>query len=171
MPQRLRVARAQLVEPDLRLFVYGDGCWSLFDDDAVYPSRAAAERAWNRPGVRREVWGATFRMQVPEAAIVYDGVSCDGWRALWATLSRSVFDAADVRAALDRDRAAVAAFRRRCPRGAREISDFLACWLADLDVVERVLELRLEQGHAHGLHAKLGTAERYGSTVSLAGSA
>lgn len=141
MPLRRRISRSpagKTVNPEV--FRVGDGTWSYFQGDPVYPNVVLAARAWRK--CRREVWAATHYTQIPAASTTYDGLTSTGFGRLWGRLSYHVFPAADVLAALVADRAAVAAFREKDPSGARAIADFVDLWLTCLshweDVTRRI---------------------------------
>jgi hypothetical protein len=127
--KRRRVTRNRQADLSgrLELFGYGDGTWSYFIGEPVFSSRRAAARAW--PGVRREVWALERIGDIPQAAIVFDGFSREGFERFWSGWQRREFPRDEVLKALASDRAAVAAFRRRDPSAAREIWDFLDRWL------------------------------------------
>jgi len=92
-----------------RLFQFGNGLWSFFDAQAVYPDRKTAKAAWQ--GCRREVWAQRQRFMPPKAAREYDGLTSD---ALELISSGAPLD--EVLDALRRDRRAVDRFERRDPR-------------------------------------------------------
>ncbi len=140
MPVRRRVARRrQSREVDWRIFRFSDGTWHFFAHESVYPNVETARAAWGR--CRREVWAISRRMWPPAAALAYDGFSRDGFDALWSTWQCATFGAdegRDVLAAIERDRASVAAFQECEPRAARSIADYLDVWLRYLDRLEEV---------------------------------
>lgn len=139
MPVRRRVAQRPTRDVDWRLFRVSDGTWAFFPHHAVYPDVATARPAWCR--VRRDVWAISRRTQPPAAAIAYDGLTRDGFEALWSDWRVTTFasrEAFRVMEALDRDRASVMRFRRKEPRAARVIADYLDVWLRYLDTLECV---------------------------------
>jgi hypothetical protein len=104
--------------------------------DGLFPDTAAARQAW--PRYRRAVWARTDRCSVPHAATVFDGITHSGaMHARWAW-QNVTFPLAEVLAALEADRAHLAAFERADPAGAREIADYLELLREDFGTVERV---------------------------------
>jgi hypothetical protein len=107
---------------------------SNFFGDRCFPSRAAATVAW--PRARRAIWARTPRFHVPAPARVFDGLtidSCDAARDGWF---ERPYPLAAVLDALEGDRAHLAAFTARDPRGAADIGDFLALFAGDLVTIE-----------------------------------
>jgi hypothetical protein len=134
MPIRKRQgSRQHQLIVDSGLFHFGDATWSFFPSEPVYPNRLIAARAWRQ--CRREVWTRSNRFTLPEAAVAFDGLSNQGWERLWTTWQRGPYQLEAVLEGLERDRAAVAAFRRRESR-AVTIADYLDRWLEDLQIVE-----------------------------------
>jgi hypothetical protein len=132
MPIRKRQGRMQHQVVDPWLFQMGDGTWSFFPFDPVYPNRLIAARAWRQ--CRRDVWTRTHRFSLPEAAVVFDGLTNLAFERLWSTWQRGPFQLDAVLEGLEIDRAAVAAFRRQS--GAVAMADCLDRWLGDLEIVE-----------------------------------
>jgi hypothetical protein len=98
-----------------------------------FPSVDAAREAWQH--CRREVWAETHRFTLPRAAEVFDGLSSESVKVVRNTWNYVVFPLERVHAALEADRAALAAFRRT--PAADAIADYLALFAADLEQVER----------------------------------
>ena len=73
MPVRRRVGRVSVAAVNQAVFRYGDGTWTYFHGDPVYPSLDAAEREWRR--VRASVWAATPVGRIPAAAAAFDGLN------------------------------------------------------------------------------------------------
>jgi hypothetical protein len=145
MPVRPRISPIAVAEPSSSLFRIGDGTWTFFGGcEPVYPDRASAERAWRRPGMRRDVWLETDRFSLPAAAEVYDGLTRAGWELLWTKWQHKDFALAPVLAALQKDRAALAAFIRREPRAAHGIDDVFEQVRADFDRVDAEARRRAE---------------------------
>jgi hypothetical protein len=154
---RRRRVNVEGLHPEWFLYGTHDFTRSYLGNERHFASKEEARAAW--PACRRLVWARTHRMRVPTAAEVFDGLTRRGWDMAW---SRTCYCAArlpmvDVLDALDEDRDAVAAFRRRDPEGAREIDDFLDLWLADLEAIERWTRTD-EYGPG-----PLSTAARYGA--------
>jgi hypothetical protein len=104
-----------------------------FFDDPFFDSQDDAREAW--PRCRRAVWALTFRMRVPDAARIFDGVTLDSAAAIRSAFSHSTFPLADVLRTLARDRAALADFCRREPKAG--IDDYLDIFRADLNLIEQ----------------------------------
>jgi hypothetical protein len=104
--------------------------------DEVFDSPEAARAAW--PLYRRAVWGATWRFHAPAAAEYFDSLTSEAWRVLWDSAYHAHFPLERALDALERDRAALAAFQAREPGAARELHDYFALWLEDLDSIERL---------------------------------
>ena len=136
MPRKLRRPKSRTVPVNPRVFKIGDGTWSFFSTDAVYPDRESAAHAW--PRYRREVWSSQRCTQPPGGALEWDGLTHDGFRALWANWNHVEFPTAEVLDAIGRDRDWVAAFRERDSGGAQEIGNYLEIWIAYLDTLEEV---------------------------------
>ena len=80
-------------------------------------------------------------MKPPAAAIVYDGLSANGFEALWSGWQCATFatdEAHGVLDAIESDRMSVATFKKREPRAARSVADYLQVWLGYLDLLEEV---------------------------------
>lgn len=80
-------------------------------------------------------------MKPPAAAIVYDGLSTNGFEALWSGWQCATFatdEAHGVLDAIESDRMSVATFKKREPRAARSVADYLQVWLGYLDLLEEV---------------------------------
>jgi hypothetical protein len=134
MPTRFNPSRRMVRVNDLHVFQFGDGCWSPLPREPVYADRQVAFRQWE--ACRRAVWEATPRFRIPGAARVYDGLSCDGWQALWGTWrSPEKWSLERILEALSRDREAVEVFRTEDPQAA-SISDYLDMVLQDFNAVE-----------------------------------
>ena len=139
MPVRRRVARLETLQVNPQIFRYGSGLWTFGFDGPAYPDKKTARRAWRT--CRREVWAKSRRLDRPNAAETYDGITRDGWEELWGAQHCTDFKGQsghEVVQAVERDRASVAAFRAKDPRAAKSIADFLAAYLADLDAIEAV---------------------------------
>jgi hypothetical protein len=142
MPRRPSTARRGVAAAiDVDIYSYGDGTWSYFDEPVL---TAAARRAW--PKFRRQAWGVTRVGKLPRAAVEYDGLTEHALDTLDAEWRCDRFDARACRRALRVDRASVAAFRERDPRGAGKVADYLTRWLAWLDELEAALERRVGMG-------------------------
>ena len=120
-------------------------------DDGVGPDAYFGERGhatkreafeeWRR--VRRDVWGMTRLFDVPAAATAYDGLTRESVTAIrhCCQLPTGLFtalEAANVRAALKRDRRRLDRFVAR-DEGAGVIADFLCTLSSCFDTVERLL--------------------------------
>jgi hypothetical protein len=149
---------------------HADQVWafrSALDDDfcdgvvASFPSREAAMRAW--PSCRFEVWSATCRMTIPDAARQFDGLTSLAREHLWSASCRyeEAFPLDAIVGLLDADRAALQAFRERDPMGARSIADFLEMWRADLDAIERIAQALAAARDSRAIH-DLSSANTYG---------
>jgi hypothetical protein len=137
MPRKRRIPKHRLDETvDPHLFAFGDGTWSYFQGDPVYPDVDAARAAWQE--CRREVWALSHRGRVPGAATTYDGLSFSSIDALRSEMSNSAipFSLPRILDALDDDRARLAAFREAHPVDAKAIGDYLDTLEADFDAVE-----------------------------------
>jgi hypothetical protein len=99
-----------------------------------FKTTADARRLW--PAYRRAVWAATPRGSVPRAGAAFDAIAMGSARLLADTWNHQRFDLAALLAAVERDRAALAAFEARDPRGAKAIADYLAILRGDLDAIE-----------------------------------
>ncbi|MGE0451811.1 MAG: hypothetical protein AB7Q29_19715 [Vicinamibacterales bacterium] len=135
-------------EPALEVFQWGDGTWSFFTGDPVYPTTDAARRAWRRGTTRRAVWSITSCGSLPGAALAYDGLTADaeqfvryGWPGHVVKTPEQLPHALDL---VRGDRAAVDRFRTAEPTAARAIADYLDHWLAYLDIVEQAMRVSVE---------------------------
>ncbi len=170
MPTRQTLRRrhdpARLTADVLDAYLVGDGT-------AAYDStwtRTAGEAARGWPAYRRACWLRTPRLMVPGGA-VHDGLTVSAFDAArWVNGYTPSFLAegeAKVRAALEADRAAVAAFRRRAPTAAREIADVLDLLLGDLDQLEALLPALLAEPGAVTRWRPTPAGPRYGDALGL----
>ena len=87
------------------------------------------------------MWAIAHRTRPPAAAIAHDGLTREGFEALWSDWRVTTFasrEAFGVLEALDRDRASVVRFKRNERRAATAIADYLAVWFRYLDTLECV---------------------------------
>ena len=136
---RTRLSRDRIESISPRLFVIGDGTWDYFAGTKaheLHPNRESAEQHWRQ--CRREAWAQTNRFRIPRAAEIYDNFSNTGWELLWRSWgwAKGTFPLAHILAAVEGDRAAVAAFRANEPEAAAEIDDYLELYLQDLATIE-----------------------------------
>ncbi len=143
-------------------------CWPLdadFVDDALlgfaFPSRRAAARAW--PSCRADVWRGSRRMTIPFAARVFDHLTHGGWGVAWTSWNHVTYPVRRTVQALAADRAALARFEQRDPRGAASIAAFLAELREDFDTIEAIAHRLAETPHEHRrLPRPLMPSRRYG---------
>lgn len=148
MPVRRRVeTRPQPMAVNPLVLSVGDGCWHFRGN--AYPDRAAAERAWRRPGVRRLVWVSLPVGHIPGASEAYDGFTREAFDILWRSLTKDSYELKPVLAGLVRDRASVAAFREREGKATADIRDVLELWSGYLDTVETAARLRVSRNVLH----------------------
>ena len=141
MPRKLRQSKRR-ASVNIRRFL-ADGAVGPcpYFGTPGYETEDEAYEAWEE--VRRDVWAVTHRMGVPKAAAVYDGLTSDAVKAMWACTGWSAVAAemfARVPDAINRDRDNVRRFRAENPAGAKVIRDFLDLFLVDVSNIERAYE-------------------------------
>jgi len=91
------------------------------------------------PQWRREAWAQTGVGRVPWGAEEFDGLRTKGREMLWWHLGGLTEGDRDaILTELDKDRAALAAFKRRDPAGAQNVADYLSLLEADFQRVEEI---------------------------------
>jgi hypothetical protein len=142
-----------------------DGCSHMLGE-WHFANETDARAGWRQ--VRRAAWAREHRFALPAAAGEYDVLTREGWALLWRTWQNAAFSLADILAALERDRASVAAFERADRTGAAAVADFLRLWRDDMDAIER--EARRFAGLGAGRWRSgcpaITSASRYGAGAS-----